>query len=198
MQKEITSLAPSSMKVKIVAPPERKYSVWIGGSILASLSTFRPFILCFSFRFFFISLTHLCFHRVYVDQQAGVRRGWTFHRSVRFPFFFFVWLSLAVHQLNMILFLCSSAESASKRKGSLRPLLRDSLAFLVSFPPSLCFANGLQPIYTFHDLDVNPIATRRKKGQIISFPSASSHPCLEQILRRLVLPPSRPPRFLKL
>lgn len=26
---------------KIVAPPERKYSVWIGGSILASLSTFQ-------------------------------------------------------------------------------------------------------------------------------------------------------------
>lgn len=26
MQKEITALAPSSMKVKIVAPPERKYS----------------------------------------------------------------------------------------------------------------------------------------------------------------------------
>ncbi|KAF9929613.1 actin [Linnemannia zychae] len=41
MQKEITTLAPSSMKVKIVAPPERKYSVWIGGSILASLSTFQ-------------------------------------------------------------------------------------------------------------------------------------------------------------
>ncbi|KAL1920139.1 uncharacterized protein VTP21DRAFT_1285 [Calcarisporiella thermophila] len=41
MFKEINSLAPSSMKVKIVAPPERKYSVWIGGSILASLSTFQ-------------------------------------------------------------------------------------------------------------------------------------------------------------
>jgi len=41
MQKEITSLAPSSMKIKIVAPPERKYSVWIGGSILSSLSTFQ-------------------------------------------------------------------------------------------------------------------------------------------------------------
>merc|ERR1711962_1768975 len=25
----------------IIAPPERKYSVWIGGSILASLSTFQ-------------------------------------------------------------------------------------------------------------------------------------------------------------
>lgn len=28
-------------KVKIIAPPERKYSTWIGGSILASLSTFQ-------------------------------------------------------------------------------------------------------------------------------------------------------------
>jgi actin-related protein len=41
MQKEITNLAPSTMKTKIIAPPERKYSVWIGGSILASLSTFQ-------------------------------------------------------------------------------------------------------------------------------------------------------------
>jgi len=41
MQKEIEAKAPQSMKVKIVAPPERKYSVWIGGSILASLSTFE-------------------------------------------------------------------------------------------------------------------------------------------------------------
>jgi len=41
MTKELTSLAPSTMKIKVVAPPERKYSVWIGGSILASLSTFQ-------------------------------------------------------------------------------------------------------------------------------------------------------------
>jgi Actin len=41
MQKEVTALAPRSTKVKIIAPPERKYSVWIGGSILASLSTFQ-------------------------------------------------------------------------------------------------------------------------------------------------------------
>lgn len=41
MNKEITALAPPSMKIKIVAPPERKYSVWIGGSILSSLSTFQ-------------------------------------------------------------------------------------------------------------------------------------------------------------
>jgi len=41
MEKEIVALAPPAMKIKIVAPPERKYSVWIGGSILASLSTFQ-------------------------------------------------------------------------------------------------------------------------------------------------------------
>jgi len=41
MNKEVTALAPQSMKVKVVAPPERKFSVWIGGSILSSLSTFQ-------------------------------------------------------------------------------------------------------------------------------------------------------------
>jgi len=40
LETDIKSLAPASVKVKIVAPPERKYSVWIGGSILSSLSTF--------------------------------------------------------------------------------------------------------------------------------------------------------------
>ena len=42
MQKEITALAPPTMKIKIIAPPERKYSAWIGGSILASMSDFQP------------------------------------------------------------------------------------------------------------------------------------------------------------
>ena len=41
MSKEITSLAPNNYKIRVVAPPERKYSTWIGGSILASLSTFQ-------------------------------------------------------------------------------------------------------------------------------------------------------------
>merc|ERR1711982_299689 len=34
MTKELTALAPSTMKIKVVAPPERKYSVWIGGSFV--------------------------------------------------------------------------------------------------------------------------------------------------------------------
>ena len=41
MQKELTTLASRTMEIKIIAPPERKYSSWIGGSILASLSTFQ-------------------------------------------------------------------------------------------------------------------------------------------------------------
>lgn len=41
LSKEVRALAPSSMKVRVVAPEERKYSVWIGGSILAQLSSFQ-------------------------------------------------------------------------------------------------------------------------------------------------------------
>jgi len=41
VQQEIKKMAASSAKVKVIAPPERKYSVWIGGSILSSLSTFE-------------------------------------------------------------------------------------------------------------------------------------------------------------
>jgi len=41
LTKEMVALAPATMEIKVVAPPERKYSVWIGGSILASLSTFQ-------------------------------------------------------------------------------------------------------------------------------------------------------------
>ncbi|EGW09645.1 Actin, cytoplasmic 3 [Cricetulus griseus] len=41
MQKEITALALSTMKIKIIATPERTYSVWISGSVMAPLSTFQ-------------------------------------------------------------------------------------------------------------------------------------------------------------
>jgi len=41
LNKEMTALAPASIKIKVVAPAERKYSVWIGGSILSSLNTFQ-------------------------------------------------------------------------------------------------------------------------------------------------------------
>jgi actin len=41
LRRELCARAPTAMQIKVVAPPERKYSVWIGGSILASLSTFQ-------------------------------------------------------------------------------------------------------------------------------------------------------------
>ena len=44
MQKEITALAPPTMKIKIIAPPERKYSAWNGGSVLAQCSSPEMYI----------------------------------------------------------------------------------------------------------------------------------------------------------
>lgn len=41
MESELVHLAPVNTSIKVVTPPERKYSVWIGGSIMASLSTFQ-------------------------------------------------------------------------------------------------------------------------------------------------------------
>jgi centractin len=38
---ETRKLAPRDTKIKIWAPPERILSTWIGGSILASLATFK-------------------------------------------------------------------------------------------------------------------------------------------------------------
>jgi actin-related protein len=38
---EIKRLAPQAVTVRVITPPERKYSVWIGGSILTSLNTFQ-------------------------------------------------------------------------------------------------------------------------------------------------------------
>jgi len=41
LQTELTALAPPTMKINIIAAPERKFYSWIGGSMLASLSTFE-------------------------------------------------------------------------------------------------------------------------------------------------------------
>lgn len=41
MTKELNAITPAGTTIRIVAPPERKYSVWIGGSILSSLNTFQ-------------------------------------------------------------------------------------------------------------------------------------------------------------
>merc|ERR1712228_137586 len=41
MTKELRALAPSTMDIQVVAPPERQYSVWVGGSMLSSLGCFQ-------------------------------------------------------------------------------------------------------------------------------------------------------------
>lgn len=43
---EVKKLALKDVKIKIYAPPERKYSTWIGGSILAGLNTFKKVCRC--------------------------------------------------------------------------------------------------------------------------------------------------------
>ena len=40
LRKEIIALAPSGAEVNIIASDDRKYAVWKGASMLASLSTF--------------------------------------------------------------------------------------------------------------------------------------------------------------
>ena len=41
IERDLVNAAPIDTKISVVAPPERKYSVWIGGSIISSLSTFQ-------------------------------------------------------------------------------------------------------------------------------------------------------------
>ena len=41
LRKEVLGLAPVGTRPQVVDPPEREYSVWEGGSILASLNTFH-------------------------------------------------------------------------------------------------------------------------------------------------------------
>ena len=43
LNKEIVALAPPTMRIQVIAYPERKYSVWAGGSIISSLPTFSTF-----------------------------------------------------------------------------------------------------------------------------------------------------------
>lgn len=45
IEEEIISKAPPTMKVKVVAPPERKVAAWIGGSIEACLATFPDMLI---------------------------------------------------------------------------------------------------------------------------------------------------------
>ena len=39
LTKEISSFVPSDVKGSVTAPPNRSYSAWVGGSMIASMST---------------------------------------------------------------------------------------------------------------------------------------------------------------
>jgi actin len=41
--KELRNLASTTEKISVLAPNDREYSSWIGGSIIAALSTFQDF-----------------------------------------------------------------------------------------------------------------------------------------------------------
>jgi actin len=45
LKQDVTERAPKTMTIKVVAPEERKYAVWVGGSILASLATFPQMVI---------------------------------------------------------------------------------------------------------------------------------------------------------
>ncbi|EFC47817.1 predicted protein, partial [Naegleria gruberi] len=40
LDNELRELSHSSMNIRIIAPPDRKYTAWLGGSIFSQLSTF--------------------------------------------------------------------------------------------------------------------------------------------------------------
>ena len=42
LQKDVKALAPSTMPADVSSPPERAYSAWLGGSILANIDSFKP------------------------------------------------------------------------------------------------------------------------------------------------------------
>jgi len=66
LEQELTRLAPPSIKIKIVAPPERRYSVWIGGSILSSLS--NTFFLSLE-----MSWRNICFYFFHMKEEGAYK-----------------------------------------------------------------------------------------------------------------------------
>lgn len=44
VESQIPVLAPAAMAVNVTASHDRMYATWIGGSILASLSTFKDMV----------------------------------------------------------------------------------------------------------------------------------------------------------
>lgn len=68
LERELSELAP--MRVKIIAQPERNYLAWIGGSIVADLSTFQEGMITYDeYEEDGASIVH---RRCYPDEEANV------------------------------------------------------------------------------------------------------------------------------
>ncbi|MFX0025724.1 MAG: actin, cytoplasmic 2 [Candidatus Hermodarchaeota archaeon] len=62
LTKEIKEMISESVDVRIISPPERMYSVWIGGSILGSLKSFhRMWVTRREYKEFGPTIIHRCF-----------------------------------------------------------------------------------------------------------------------------------------
>jgi hypothetical protein len=76
---ELQRLAVKDMRIKIFAPPERKYSTWIGGSILAGLSTFRKASSAFTRHVAYMVPTTWClmsYWRLQAGRVSAVSSQW--------------------------------------------------------------------------------------------------------------------------
>ncbi|KAA6402960.1 MAG: putative actin, partial [Streblomastix strix] len=45
LNRELEILAPKTADINIIAPPDRQFSVWVGGSILASMKVFGDWLI---------------------------------------------------------------------------------------------------------------------------------------------------------
>ncbi|KRX78435.1 Actin, acrosomal process isoform [Trichinella sp. T6] len=79
MTKELRVLVPDAVNVKIHTPPEQKYSVWIGGSIMASLSAFQNMWISYKDYEEHGSAITLSLNKLAIDPTApDAEKGWKF------------------------------------------------------------------------------------------------------------------------
>lgn len=109
---EIKRLALKDIKIKIYAPPERKYSTWIGGSILASLSTFKKVSVLFlqKWRIAYkgsildVGLCRRISGGSRYHSQKGILDPWTMIPICLFPTLFFCFFFCGLPPFMLFLF----------------------------------------------------------------------------------------------
>lgn len=169
MQKEITALAPSSMKIKIVAPPERKYSVWIGGSILASLSTFQqmwiskleydesgPSIGMSASTIYLV----LCTNLLSVPKVFLKRISWSCRRTSSKPNLEIMTVVIAFLETirSMYVFTFSVSSLCNKL------CIVSTLSASVMHAPTKCFAFSLQDLLSYNAFCLPGLSPQRSLG----------------------------------